>query len=168
MLNVQSLISPFVKNFINIIFFRKKFTIFKVSSINSHSMEPNYHEGSYYLAEKMNDSINLDRYKVVIFFCHKHSTNHIKRIIGLPKEKISIRSGSIYINVPRKLKDDSGKFVISLGEDKDTIDSSMNVKKVVDVVTGSLVLFPASLTHFTIPFESEEERIVLAFDVKQG
>ena len=60
MLNVQSLISPFVKNFINIIFFRKKFTIFKVSSINSHSMEPNYHEGSYYLAEKMNDSINLD------------------------------------------------------------------------------------------------------------
>ena len=43
----------------------------------------------------------------------------------------------------------------------------MNVKKVVDVVTGSLVLFPASLTHFTIPFESEEERIVLAFDLKQ-
>ena len=98
MLNVQSLISPFVKNFINIIFFRKKFTIFKVSSINSHSMEPNYHEGSYYLAEKMNDSINLDRYKVVIFFCDKHSTNHIKRIIGLPKEKISIRNGSLYIN----------------------------------------------------------------------
>ena len=77
-------------------------------------------------------------------------------------------SGSIYINVPRKLKDDDGKFVISLGEDKDTVESSMNVKKVVDVVTGSLVLFPASLTHFTIPFESEEERIVLAFDVKQG
>ena len=46
----------------------------------------------------MNDSINLDRYKVVIFFCDKHSTNHIKRIIGLPMEKISIRRGSLYIN----------------------------------------------------------------------
>ncbi|MDC0553543.1 2OG-Fe(II) oxygenase family protein [Candidatus Pseudothioglobus singularis] len=34
-----------------------------------------------------------------------------------------------------------------------------------NVVTGNLVLFPASLTHFTIPFESEEDRIVLAFDV---
>ena len=33
------------------------------------------------------------------------------------------------------------------------------------VVTGNLVLFPASLTHFTIPFESKEDRIVLAFDV---
>ena len=41
----------------------------------------------------------------------------------------------------------------------------MNGKKIVNVVTGSLVLFPASLTHYTIPFESEEERIVLAFDV---
>ena len=98
MLNVQSLISPFVKNFINIIFFRKKYIIFKVSKINSNSMEPNYHEGNYYLAEKMNDSINLDRYKVVIFFCDKHSTNHIKRIIGLPKEKISIKCGNLYIN----------------------------------------------------------------------
>jgi len=39
------------------------------------------------------------------------------------------------------------------------------MEKIINVVTGSLVLFPASLTHYTIPFESEEERIVLAFDV---
>ena len=45
--------------------------------------------------------------------------------------------------------------------------ASKDVEKEIDVVTGSLVLFPASLTHYTIPFESEEERIVLAFDVKQ-
>ena len=76
-------------------------------------------------------------------------------------------SGSIYINIPQKLRGDSGKFVVSVGEDTDAIHSRVNVKKVVDVVTGSLVLFPASLTHYTIPFESEEERVVLAFDVKQ-
>ena len=40
-----------------------------------------------------------------------------------------------------------------------------NPKNIIDVVTGSLALFPASLLHYTIPFESEEERIVLAFDV---
>ena len=33
---------------------------------------------------------------------------------------------------------------------------------------GDIVLFPASLSHYTIPFESDEERIVLAFDVKPG
>ena len=35
----------------------------------------------------------------------------------------------------------------------------------IDVVTGSLCLFPSSLLHYTIPFEAEEERIVLAFDM---
>ena len=76
-------------------------------------------------------------------------------------------SGSIYINVPRKLKVDSGNLVVSLGEEKDAIDTRINEKKTINVVTGSVVLFPASLMHSTIPFESEEERIVLAFDVKE-
>jgi Flp pilus assembly protein TadD len=74
-------------------------------------------------------------------------------------------SGSIYINIPPKSKADSGNLVVSLGEEKDAIDTRINLKKIINVVTGSLVLFPASLTHYTIPFESEEERIVLAFDV---
>ena len=75
-------------------------------------------------------------------------------------------SGSIYINVPQKLKVNSGNLVVSLGEDNDAIDARINEKKTINVVTGSMVLFPASLMHYTIPFESEEERIVLAFDVK--
>ena len=76
-------------------------------------------------------------------------------------------SGSIYINVPHKLKVDSGNLVVSLGDENDAIDKRINEKKIINVVTGSMVLFPASLTHYTIPFESEEERIVLAFDVKE-
>ena len=76
-------------------------------------------------------------------------------------------SGSIYINVPKKLNADSGNLVVSIGEEKDAISTRVNEKKIVDVVTGSMVLFPASLMHHTIPFESKEERIVLAFDVKE-
>ena len=49
----------------------------------------------------------------------------------------------------------------------DATDTRRNEKQIINVVTGSLVLFPASLTHWTIPFEAEEERIVLAFDVKK-
>ena len=76
-------------------------------------------------------------------------------------------SGSLYINVPPKSKAESGNLVVSLGEENDATDTRINVEQIINVVTGSLVLFPASLTHYTIPFESEEERIVLAFDVKQ-
>ena len=38
-------------------------------------------------------------------------------------------------------------------------------KSTIDVVTGSLCLFPSSLHHYTVPFEGKEDRIVLAFDV---
>ena len=76
-------------------------------------------------------------------------------------------SGSIYINVPPKYNTDSGNLVVSLGEENDAISTRINEKKTINVVTGSMVLFPASLMHFTIPFEAEEERIVLAFDVKE-
>tara|TARA_X000000950_G_scaffold65785_1_gene80942 strand:+ start:13115 stop:14776 length:1662 start_codon:yes stop_codon:yes gene_type:complete len=76
-------------------------------------------------------------------------------------------SGSIYINVPQKLKNNAGNLIVALGDDKDTIDTFINEKKIINVVTGSMVLFPASLMHSTIPFESNEERIVLAFDMKE-
>jgi hypothetical protein len=76
-------------------------------------------------------------------------------------------SGSLYINVPPKSKAESGNLVVSLGKDNDTTDTRINEKKTINVVTGSMVLFPASLMHYTIPFESEEERIVLAFDGKE-
>ena len=66
-------------------------------------------------------------------------------------------SGSVYINVPPKVNKDSGNFVVCLDSEK--------LGQSIDVVTGSLCLFPSSLLHYTIPFEAEENRIVLAFDV---
>ena len=74
-------------------------------------------------------------------------------------------SGSIYINVPPKSKTDSGNLVVCIDEQISENDTQKNV---MDVVTGSLCLFPSSLYHYTIPFESGEERIVLAFDVIPG
>ena len=76
-------------------------------------------------------------------------------------------SGSIYINVPPKSNTNSGNLVVSLIEKENkTIDKHIDeTSKIIDVETGSLCLFPASLFHYTIPFKSDEERIVLAFDV---
>jgi hypothetical protein len=73
-------------------------------------------------------------------------------------------SGSIYINVPSKSQTESGNLVVCIEEER-LSGKNINQEKSIDVVTGSLCLFPASLLHYTIPFESEEERIVLAFDV---
>ncbi|WP_440922257.1 2OG-Fe(II) oxygenase family protein [Candidatus Pelagibacter sp.] len=70
-------------------------------------------------------------------------------------------SGSIYINVPKKSDLESGNLVVCIDENENKNEN----KKSIDVVTGSLCLFPSSLLHYTIPFESEENRIVLAFDM---
>ena len=74
-------------------------------------------------------------------------------------------SGTVYINVPPKSNPDSGNLVVSIGEDRDVRGGRKNSQKTVDVETGNLVFFPASLMHHTIPFESQEERICIAFDV---
>ena len=74
-------------------------------------------------------------------------------------------SGSIYINVPQKKITDSGNLVVSIDDKEDKKEPSKNPQKIIDVVTGSICLFPSSLFHYTIPFEADEERIVLAFDV---
>jgi Flp pilus assembly protein TadD len=72
-------------------------------------------------------------------------------------------SGSIYINVPQKSKIDSGNLVVCI-EDSPTTENKNHLESI-DVVTGNMYLFPASLLHYTIPFDSDEERIVLAFDI---
>ena len=75
-------------------------------------------------------------------------------------------SGSIYLNIPKKIKKYEGdiKFSISGGklENNDNFPS-----KIVNIEKGSLILFPSSLYHSTIPFEnSKSERMTLAFDVR--
>jgi hypothetical protein len=74
-------------------------------------------------------------------------------------------SGSIYINVPPKSKTDSGNLVLCLSDQEHILGVEKIHQSIIDVVTGSLCLFPSSLHHYTVPFEEKEDRIVLAFDV---
>jgi Flp pilus assembly protein TadD len=79
--------------------------------------------------------------------------------------EIGWMTGSIYINVPPKSKTDNGNLVVCLGDQEHVLGVDKNQQNIIDVATGSLCLFPASLHHYTIPFEEKEDRIVLAFDV---
>ena len=74
-------------------------------------------------------------------------------------------AGSVYINVPPKSGAQSGNLVLCLSDQEHMLGKEKSHKSIIDVVTGSLCLFPSSLHHYTIPFEEKEERIVLAFDV---
>jgi hypothetical protein len=74
-------------------------------------------------------------------------------------------TGSVYINVPPKSKTNSGNLVLCLSDQKHALGAANSHESIIDVVTGSLCLFPSSLRHYTVPFDEEENRIVLAFDV---
>ena len=74
-------------------------------------------------------------------------------------------SGCLYINVPPKESPTSGNLVVCLDDDGSSLNRDKNTKKIIHVKTGDLCFFPASLLHYTIPFRSKEQRIVLAFDV---
>jgi len=75
-------------------------------------------------------------------------------------------SGSIYINIPPKKQADSGNLVLSQCYDMDEIECETKADKIImNVETGSFCIFPASALHHTLAFESDEDRIVLAFDV---
>lgn len=74
-------------------------------------------------------------------------------------------SGSIYINVPPKAQSDSGNLVVCSSDLEHVTSIETRQENSIDVVTGTLCLFPSSLHHYTVPFAEEQDRIVLAFDV---
>ena len=74
-------------------------------------------------------------------------------------------SGALYFNVPKKAGSDDGNFVVSLHGANYPKDNKDYPEKVVEINKRDLCMFPASLFHYTIPFESDEERISFAFDV---
>ena len=67
----------------------------------------------------------------------------------------------------QKKKNNNGNLVISISDQKSLIECNdyFTNKRIINVETGSFCLFPSSLFHYTIPFESVNDRIVLAFDV---
>ena len=75
-------------------------------------------------------------------------------------------SGSLYINIPEKLSDDSGSIKFSLDGGIYPKKNHDFPEKIVNLETGDIVLFPSSIFHSTIPFSSKKNRITLAFDVR--
>lgn len=68
--------------------------------IKGNSMEPNFHNNEYILTDKISYRFHEPkRGDVVIFKAPENpDVDYIKRVIGLPGEKVKIHSGSVYVN----------------------------------------------------------------------
>ena len=73
-------------------------------------------------------------------------------------------SGVIYLQVVPSLGKDEGAIEFSLNGDHYSDPNSPSYTH--QPVLGDIVLFPSSLHHRTIPYSTDAERIVVAFDLK--
>jgi signal peptidase I len=66
--------------------------------VDGPSMRPNFHTDEYIIVSRMSYVMgNIHRGDVVVFHYDENS-DYIKRVIGLPGETVTIRSGRVYIN----------------------------------------------------------------------
>jgi uncharacterized protein (TIGR02466 family) len=78
-------------------------------------------------------------------------------------------SGVVYLAIPEgDPSPGAGNIEFSTNGDNYPVQHDDWHKKVLDVKVGDYAFFPSSLFHRTIPFDSQEERICIAFDLKPG
>ena len=77
-------------------------------------------------------------------------------------------SGAVYLSIPKDSGPDGQEGAIELSSDGDEYPRLHDEfeKKVILPNVGDVIFFPSSVFHRTIPFNSKEERICIAFDVK--
>lgn len=95
--------------------------LFQPHQVRGSSMYPNFHDGEYLLTDKISYQFSLpDRGDVVIFKAPGNEEyDYIKRIIGLPGERVEIENGQILVNgtplkesyLPESLPTNSGSFL---------------------------------------------------------
>ncbi len=98
-----------------------RFFIAEPHRVSGSSMVPNFHDGDYIITNKLAKSIaHLERGEVIILHNPRNTDQvFIKRIVGLPGEKIQILDGQVYINgkqiqepyLPQGLKTSGGAFL---------------------------------------------------------
>jgi len=75
-------------------------------------------------------------------------------------------SSAYYVQVPPEVsRDDDEQGGIKFGEPDIDIGDEGRARRLIKPATGRLVLFPSYMWHGTIPFESPDSRMTVAFDV---
>ncbi|MEK7514141.1 MAG: signal peptidase I [Patescibacteria group bacterium] len=74
--------------------------LFQPHQVKGNSMFDNFHDGEYLLTDKVSYRFNLPvKDDVIVFKAPMNEDyDYIKRIIGLPGDKVSLKDGQVYIN----------------------------------------------------------------------
>lgn len=79
--------------------------LFQPHVVKGSSMFPNYHDGDFLLTDKISYRFNEPQRQDVVVFkappsepCAQDECEYIKRIIGLPGERIRLTNGALFIN----------------------------------------------------------------------
>src|SRR3989338_237237 len=74
--------------------------LFQPHQVSGSSMFANFHDGEYLLTDKVSYRFNLpQRGDVVVFKAPKNEEyDYIKRVIGLPGDRIKIEAGHVFVN----------------------------------------------------------------------
>ena len=85
-----------------------RYFLFQPFFVRGQSMEPNFEDGDYLIVDEISYRFrDPARGEVVVFkFPNDPSQRYIKRIIGLPKETVTIKNGQVAI------LDENGKKVV--------------------------------------------------------
>ena len=74
-------------------------------------------------------------------------------------------SAVFYLKIPKDIKNNEAGIEFSLHGDNYYVVNKNIPTKVLHPEEGNIILFPSSLFHKTIPFESDEERVGIAMDL---
>jgi signal peptidase I len=74
--------------------------LFQPFVVSGASMDPNYHDADYLIIDELSYRTREPaRQEVIVFkYPNNPSYKYIKRIIGLPGEKVEVKDGEVFIN----------------------------------------------------------------------
>lgn len=97
--DVKEFVKDFIKYIIVIIVVLIIFTyVISIQQVIGKSMEPNFYQNDIVLISKLNYKIHDIKRKDVVVFEYNEYKNLIKRVIGLPGDKIEYKNNTLYIN----------------------------------------------------------------------
>jgi signal peptidase I len=74
--------------------------VFQVSVVSGHSMDPSLEPGDRLVVDKLSHRWRrIRRFDVVVFECPtQRGVDYVKRVVGLPGEKVVLRGGELYVD----------------------------------------------------------------------